>query len=232
MFAEIVQRASEGRWEPVGRWWIEPDCNIPSGESFVRQALYGQRYFHSRFGRVTSVGFNPDAFGHSAGLPQILGRARLANYTFLRPQVHEKELPRIFWWRADDGTEVLAFRIIGEYGTWTPDLERWVRRSTEELDAGAGEDLMVFYGVGNHGGGPTRANLDSLRRLDAMTDVPRLGRSTLTRFFTCLRAGNGRFPAVTGELQGHAPGCYSTHSGVKAWNRRAESLLSVAERGP
>lgn len=231
MLAEIAARVGEGRWELAGGWWVEPDVNIPSGESFVRQALLGQRWFHRRFGRIATVGFNPDGFGHAAGLPQILARTGLARYVFMRPQVHERDLPRIFRWRADDGSEVLAFRILWEYGTWTPELDRWVRRCATELGELA-DDLLVFYGVGNHGGGPTRANLESLRALERDPEVPALERSTMEQWFERLRprAGVDAFPVVEGDLQRHAPGSYSAHSSVKRWNREAESLLGVAER--
>lgn len=229
MFDEIRRRVAEGRWELVSGWWVEPDCNIPSGESFVRQGLYGQRYFRERFGRIATVGFNPDAFGHSAGLPQILRGQGLERYVFLRPQIHERALPRIFWWESADGSRVLAFRILYEYGTWVPELERWVRRCMPELGE-LSDELMVFYGVSDHGGGPTRGNLDSLRQLDQLPDLPRLERSTMGAFFERLDASGRSFPTVRGELQKHAPGCYAAHSSIKKWNRRSENLLLLAEK--
>jgi len=93
MFAEIRQRVAEGRWAIVGGWWVEPDCNIPGGESFVRHGLYGQRYFREKFGTTGTVGFNVDSFGHAATLPQILAKSGLRYYVFLRPGPHEKGLP-------------------------------------------------------------------------------------------------------------------------------------------
>ena len=99
MFAEIQARVAEGRWELVGGMWIEPDCNIPDGESFVRQALYGQRYFRAKFGKIARVAYNPDSFGHNATLPQILSKCGMGAYIFMRPGPHEKELPDwLFWW--------------------------------------------------------------------------------------------------------------------------------------
>src|SRR5687767_4792324 len=94
MFAEIRDRVTEGRWRITGGWWVEPDCNIPSRESFVRQALVGQHYFASRFGRIATVGYNPDAFGHAGTLPQILRGSRLTGYPFLRPEPPEREPSR------------------------------------------------------------------------------------------------------------------------------------------
>ena len=156
MFAEIRRRVREGRWVIVGGWWVEPDCNIPGGESFVRQGLYGQRYFHSRFGVIARTGFNPDSFGHAATLPQILKKSGMDFYTFMRPGPHEKGLPgRLFWWESNDGSRVLAFRIPFEYLTWSGDIEKHVRKCEGEAKEPFNE-IMCFYGVGNHGGGPTK----------------------------------------------------------------------------
>ncbi len=136
MFAEIQQRVAEGRWEMVGGWWIEPDCNIPCGESFVRQGLYGQRYFKEKFGVIARVGYNVDSFGHNGMLPQILKKSGMDYYVFMRPSPHEKGLPgRLFWWESDDGSRVLAFRMPCEYCTWGKDLEQHIRRCAAELKA-------------------------------------------------------------------------------------------------
>src|SRR5204862_992277 len=85
MFEEIRERVAEGRWELVGGWWVEPDCTLPSGESFVRQALVSQRYFLEKFGRIATVGYNVDPFGHNAMLPQILRRTGMDSYVSMRP---------------------------------------------------------------------------------------------------------------------------------------------------
>ena len=129
MFAEIKQRVAEGRWKIVGGWWIEPDCNIPCGESFVRQGLYGQRYFKEKFGVTANVGYNVDSFGHNGMLPQILKKSGMPYYVFMRPSPHEKGLPgRLFWWESDDGSRVLTFRIALEYGTWGKELTRHIQQ--------------------------------------------------------------------------------------------------------
>ena len=86
MLSEIKQRIREGRWEVVGGWPVEPDCNIPSTESFVRHALYGKAYCQSALGAEVKIGFNPDSFGHAAGLPTILKRAGYGYYVFMRPR--------------------------------------------------------------------------------------------------------------------------------------------------
>jgi alpha-mannosidase len=230
MFEEIRARVAEGRWEIVGGWWIQPDCNIPSGESFVRQGLYAQRYFQAKFGVTARVGYNVDSFGHNGMLPQLLKKSGLDYYVFMRPSPHEKGLPgRLFWWESDDGSRVLTYRIPFEYGTWGKDLEKNIRRCAGELREQVNE-LMCFYGVGNHGGGPTRENIDSIRRLAGVEDLPALKFSSPNRYFQEVSGKEWRLPVVHEDLQHHASGCYAAHSGVKRWNRRAETLLVTAEK--
>jgi alpha-mannosidase len=220
LFAKIRERVAEGRFQIVGGWWIEPDCNLPGGESFVRQALYGQRYLHERFGVTATTGANLDSFGHNATIPQILAKSGCDSYVFLRPGPKEKELESpIFWWESPDGSRVLAYRIPHEYCAPKDDIGEHVEKAIATLPDRR-EDYAVFYGVGNHGGGPTIANLEQIRELG-------LQPSSLRRFFDGLE---GDYPTIRGELQYHAPGCYTTHSGIKRWNRRAESLLLRAEK--
>jgi alpha-mannosidase len=231
MFSEIQTRVAEGRWEIVGGWWVEPDCNLPGGESFVRQALYSQRYFLEKFGAIATVGYNVDPFGHNAMLPQLLAKSGLDAYVFMRPGPHEMGLPgALFWWESADGSRVLAMRLPHEYCSPREDLGNHIDESIAQLPD-EWTEMMCFYGVGNHGGGPTRVNLDSIRRLDGLGTMPRLVHSTPSRFFDRVLA-NGEaagLPVVRDDLQHHAVGCYSAHSGIKRWNCRAENLLATAE---
>jgi alpha-mannosidase len=223
LFERIRQHVAAGRFQVVGGWWIEPDCNIPGGESFVRQALYGQRYLRERFGLIATVGANLDSFGHNATIPQILRKSGCDSYVFLRPGPKEKDLPApLFWWESPDGSRVLAYRIPHEYCAPKDDLGEHVEKAVASLPDGDGE-WAVFYGVGNHGGGPTVANIEQVARMG-------LQPSSLRTFFDSVSAANGERPVVRGELQHHSPGCYTTHSGIKRWNRRAESLLLRAEK--
>jgi len=229
MFAEIQARVAEGRWELAGGWWIEPDCNVPGGESFVRQALYGQRYFQEKFGITARVGYAIDSFGHHAVLPQILKKSGLDYYVFMRPGPHEKDLPGgLFWWEAEDSSRVLAFRIPFTYTSWGKDLDAHVRRCAGEMKPPV-DEFMCFCGVGNHGGGPTVENIESIRRLDDKPEVPRLAFSTPETFFDAVAVKHWPLPIVHDELQHHASGCYAAHSGIKRWNRLAESRLMRAE---
>jgi alpha-mannosidase len=149
---------------------------------------------------------------------------------FLRPAPREKTLPaEAFWWASPDGSRVLAYRIPYNYESGLQgDLETFLGHALERVPANE-EQLMVFYGVGNHGGGPTRDNLDSICRLNAADNGLRLEPSSPRSYFDAM-AGRTDLPTYVGDLQHHAVGCYSAHSGVKRWNRRAEHLLLAAER--
>jgi alpha-mannosidase len=230
LFAAIRARVAEGRWEVVGGWWVEADCNLPSGESLARQALHAQRWLAERFGRIATVGCSVDAFGHNAMLPQLLRKAGMDSYLFMRPGPHERVLPGpAFWWQSPDGSRVLAYRIPHHYASAGHALAAHVTSTVAQLPAGWRE-LACFYGVGDHGGGPTRANLDSIRQLTAAGGPVRLECSTARRFLDRLPCAGGELPVVAGELQHHAVGCYAAHSAVKRWNRRSERLLLAAER--
>ena len=226
MFKEIQARVAEGRWEIVGGWVIEPDCNIPSGESFARQGLYGQRYFKEKFGKMVDIAYNPDSFGHNGNLPQIFRLQGMDKYVFMRPGDGEKVLPRVFRWQGVDGAEVLCYRIPIQYNSWGDELRGFCDRLDAELMESP-DGMMFFYGVGNHGGGPTKQNIANIRRIDA--DKPDINHvfSTTAAFFA--EADTAVWPLVQGDLQHHASGCYSLHSGIKAQNRAAEFALGAAE---
>ncbi|KAB8185759.1 alpha-mannosidase [Nonomuraea phyllanthi] len=235
LFARIRERVAEGRWVNVGGWWVEPDCNMPSGESFARQGLYGQRYLKEKFGVTATVGMNVDPFGHNAMLPAILRGQGMDSYCFLRPGPHESELPgTMFWWESPDGSRVLAYRIPFEYCSPPGEVAGQTEKALGQLDRSLG-DLMVFYGVGNHGGGPTKANIESIHRYDRMGTFGELTMSSPRRYFDEMvkrlgEQGLAELPVWRDDLQHHAAGCYSSHSGIKRWQRRAQAALLSAER--
>lgn len=229
MFEEIREFVKEGRWSIVGGWWEQPDCNIPCGESFVRHELYGKRYFLDRFGLDISVGYNVDSFGHSAGLPQILAKAGIKYYVFMRPGPHEKDLPdSVFWWEGPDGSRVMAHRLCEPYCIWS-DLPAHIQRSIDDRPRGTNVAAR-FYGVGNHGGGPTVANIECIREMQADPNGPKPVFGTLEQFFAHVQRERNDHPVVKGDLQHHAVGCYTAHSDVKKLNRRAENALMAGER--
>lgn len=234
MFEEIRERVKEGRWVIVGGFWIQPDCNIPSGESFVRHGLYSQRYFLDRFGRKALVGYNPDSFGHAGSLPQILKGCGMDSYVFMRPNAAEKTLPCLFRWEGVDGSQVLAFRISESYNSPWPltDEARLCGKieKIRDLAEKTGRDQMAFYGVGNHGGGPTKRNIETIRGLKESMREVELRFSSPDEYFRSVEAIGDGLPLVKGDLQHHSSGCYSAMSEVKESNRKTEFRLLEAEK--
>ena len=228
LYATLREQVSAGRFEIVGGWWVEPDCNIPGGEGLVRHALYSQRYLKDRFGAMATVGCNVDPFGQNAVLPQLLAKSGMDAYVFMRPQVHEAALPGpTFWWYAADGSRVLTYRIPHEYCTPAGHLGTHVVKSLAQLPHTT-EPLMCFYGVGNHGGGPTRANIDSIKELDTIDQFPRMVFSTVRGFFDA--AAGGDLPEYAGEIQHARRRLLLRALGHQDAIRRTEHALQSAEK--
>lgn len=227
MFSEIKQRIREGRWEVVGGWPVEPDCNIPATESFVRHALYGKAYCQGALGAEVKIGFNPDSFGHAAGLPAILKHAGYGYYVFMRPQEHEMNLPLLFWWESADGSRVLTLRIWHTYDGG-PNL---IQPAATAAFAPGFDHAAFFLGVGDHGGAVTRQQIQQMLALQQDTSLPQLRFSTLKDFFSSVENSPAfaGLPVVRSELQHHARGCYSAYGEGKFLNRRAERWLGEAE---
>ena len=223
MFAEIQKRVREGRWCITGGWFIQPDCNIPCGESFARHALITQRYFIEKFGKPAITGYNVDSFGHNGNLPQILRNSRMKNYVFMRPAKHEKTLPQnLFKWESADGSYVNTYRIPFYYNI---DGDRRPMSFFDDIAKIDEEsDQMAFYGVGNHGGGPT---VELLNRMHE-TLSERFIYSDPDSFFDS--QDMTKTPSICDDLQFHAKGCYSAYSEIKKNNRLAENKLLVSER--
>ncbi|HEX8139203.1 MAG TPA: glycoside hydrolase family 38 C-terminal domain-containing protein [Pyrinomonadaceae bacterium] len=227
MFEEIKERVREGRWEVVGGWPVEPDCNIPSTESFVRHCLYGKSYFQRALGVDVQIGFNPDSFGHGAGLPAILKRAGYRYYVFMRPQEHEMKLPLLFWWEAPDGSRVLTLRIRRGYSM---SAERIGDAAQNNFAPGFSHGAY-FLGVGDHGGAVTRAQIKRVQEQQQDAALPELRWSSVAEFFASVERSPAmaNLPVIKTELQHHARGCYSAHGEGKQLNRRGERWLSQAE---
>ena len=162
MFEEIKQRIREGRWGIVGGMWVQPDCNIPSGEAFCRHLLYSQIFFKENFGKTVKTGYNVDSFGHNGNLPQLLKKAGIENNVYMRPnrEAEKPSLPEenLHFWTSPDGSSVKAFRILDGYcdDLRNERIERYKNRTQPQ---------MLFYGIGNHGGGPARAHLEQAQEL-------------------------------------------------------------------
>jgi alpha-mannosidase len=232
LFQRVKEHVKAGRWSTVGGWYIQPDCNLPSGFAMERQIEIGRRKFLEFFGEFPKVGYNVDSFGHSAALPELMRRAGQEFYVMMRPGETEAPLPaRLFRWRGHvDGREIITFRIASDNCYCTPDglTEEHVRAAISGLPAGISH-TMCFVGIGNHGGGPTEEMIQWCR--DHRTSIPgvELVFSSPSKYFAGVKDDASKLPEVIGELQMHAVGCYSVHRSVKLSVRKAEHRLIQAE---
>jgi alpha-mannosidase len=225
LFREIQSFVKQGRWEIVGGTWVESDANMPSGESLVRQFLYGKRYFRKKFGVNAKHGWYPDTFGHAATLPDILAGCGNESYTFFRPEQPE----RMYDWQGPAGSVVLAHHPSNWYGTWAP-VSDTIWKSAERTCKVLGvKDALQFYGVGDHGGGPTRRDIATIEHLSNLSMYPRVRFSTMQEYYQRIAATGPPMPVDRGEQNPVFEGCYTSQAMVKANNRKAEALLPTAE---
>ena len=231
LFGEITKLVKEGRWVPVNGWFVQPDCNMPSAESFARQALYSQLYYKEKFGKICETGYNVDSFGHNAMLPQLLSNGRMRNYVMMRPGMHENpDIPQgLFWWDSKDGSRVHTYRIPTGYAeTGKNGIDNAIK-TDNELSEKTGTGMMLFYGVGNHGGGPTKGDIEYLKSL-MQGGAQELKFSSPDEYFREMCSGPLDIPTWSDELQHHASGCYSATSIIKQLNRQTENALVNAEK--
>jgi len=231
LFARIRAHIGAGRWAVVGGWYVQPDCNLPLAASLRKHMEIGLRHAREKLGVGVTVGYNVDSFGHSAALPRLLHAAGYDSYVMMRPMAHEKALPAaLFRWRTpgDPGPGILTWRIPLGYCTAAENLSEQVRASLACALPGI-DHVMCFYGVGDHGGGPTRRQTAWIRAHRDAFPGARLAFSHPRAFFDAVSPDAGALPEVTGELQMHAIGCYSVVRDIKVGMRRAEHALLAAE---
>jgi len=241
LFEQIRQRVKEGRWEIVGGMWVEPDLNMPCGESLVRQLLVGKEYFLKNFGVDVNIGWNPDSFGYSWQLPQIYKKSGV-NYFVTQKLLWAHDFTtfpyKLFWWQSPDGSRILTYFPHG-YGNGIDaaslgnDLSVWAP-SIYGQNTGIHPEMMHLYGVGDHGGGPTRTMLDRADRLMAPDAVfPKFQFSTAQDFFADVdeKLPQMKVPVWNSELyfQSHR-GVFTSQSETKKRIRRAEEQVLDAEK--
>jgi len=229
LFLRIRALVAEGRWHVMGGWYLQPDCNLPSGESFVRQILVGRRYFRDRFGVTPTVAANVDSFGHSRGLVQILAGSGYDAYLFCRPRRAEGSTPAAeFTWVGFDGSEVTAALAESHYnsapGRSADKIRAWMDRD------GGKTVRQVPWGVGDHGGGPSRKDLRDIAALAARTTDAALVHSTPEAFFADLKARGPDLVRHAGDLNPWAVGCYTSAMRLKARHRALENAVFMAEK--
>ncbi|WP_413175374.1 alpha-mannosidase [Anabaena azotica] len=234
LFAEVQNQVRLGWWEVLGGFWVEPDLNLISGESIVRQLLYGQRYFLEKFGKISPIVWVPDTFGFCATLPQFFANAGIEFFVTqkLRWNDTNKFDYGLFWWRSLDGSQILSYMSapIGE----TIDPIKMANYVCDwETQTGL-QDVLWLPGVGDHGGGPTRDMLEIARRWEHSPVFPKLEFTTAEHYLQHIKSQSEDLPQNLPiwedelYLEFHR-GCYTTHADQKRWNRKSEHLLYQAE---
>lgn len=236
IYARIKDAVARGQWETVGGMWVESDCNVVSGESLVRQFLYGQRFFQAEFGTRTKVVWLPDVFGYSAAFPQIVKKAGLDYFMTIKIFWNQINRPpyQTFEWEGIDGTKLLThFSPLGDYNAvFTPEQ---IKKNWDGYDQKSLNNSTIYiYGYGDGGGGPTRQMLEGAQRLSNFPNTPRVSLTTAEEFFVDLEKqleGKSGVPRWVGELYlEYHRGTYTSQGRNKRFNRKAEYLLQTAEQ--
>ena len=233
LFRDIGRRIKEHRWEVIGGMWVEPDCNIPSGESWARQLLYAKRYFKEKFGVDVAIGWNPDSFGYNWNMPEFYQNAGIDAFITQKIGWNETNVfpYRLFWWESPNGSRILSYFPF-DYVNTVDDpflLVDWVR----QFEANTGmKKLMVLFGVGDHGGGPSLQMLERIDRLSKLDIYPSIEFGTAFQYLNWVKQQDLSSLPIWGDelyLEYHQ-GTFTTQAKMKELNRRSEVLLTNAEK--
>lgn len=224
LFERIQKLVKEGKWRIMGGWYLQPDCVMPCGESFIRQIETGLSYFKQKFGVRPLAAINFDPFGHSRGLVQILRKCGYESYVFMRPSGIDTEPD--FIWEGFDGSKILAHKITSGYNSGKGKIMSKLERVFNN-EYGDGLNMM-FWGIGNHGGGPSREDLLTLA--DYMKEHPEKGlrHSWCENYFD--RIDKSNLAVFDKSLNYTMVGCYTSMVRIKQAHRKLENNLAVCEK--
>jgi alpha-mannosidase len=225
LFDRIRRLIAEGKWKIIGGWYLQPDANLPSGESFVRQIMHGRRYFEEKFSQSPKTALNFDSFGHSRGLVQILKKTGYDSYLCCRPMPEFIELEDyVMEWEGYDGSKVKLRRSDHMYCSSRGETVNGIKTLLEKNKSE--KKHLILWGVGNHGGGPSRKDLQEIAEWTKETDEYEVIHDTPEGFF------KSEIPSKTfsHSLQHWAPGCYSSLSSVKQRHIELENELLYTEK--
>lgn len=222
LFEKIKKLVETGKWHIMGGWYLQPDCNMPSGESFVRQIQEGKRYFREKFGKESTTAINFDPFGHTVGLVQIIKKCGQDSYIFMRPCPHELTLPdEHFIWRGLDGSEIKAVRS----NAYNTPLGKSADIIEERAKENQHDVCLVLWGVGNHGGGPSDKDLSDIVQLQNDSKDCYI-HSTPEAFFSKMSSE----VVFDKSLRICNPGCYTSMQRVKKKHAQLENELYLTEK--
>lgn len=221
LFERIKELVKIGKWHIMGGWYLQPDCNMPSGESIVRQIRMGQKYFYEKFGVKPTSAINFDSFGHTKGLVQIIKKCGQDSYIFCRSG--NDPLPaRSFMWQGFDSTEIKAFWAQEHYNT---PLGKSAQAIENKAKNQADDIGCVLWGVGNHGGGPSRRDLADIAEMIEKSDCEIL-HSTPEKYFARVEPETKHSKSLRTVM----PGCYTSSSEIKQKHAELENTLLMTEK--
>ncbi|MHB8528975.1 MAG: alpha-mannosidase [Caulobacteraceae bacterium] len=232
LFARIREKVAAGQWIAIGGSWVEPDCNLPSGEAICRQFLYGQRYFEGAFGARSRVFWNPDVFGYAGQLPQLMKEAGMTRFLTQKLSWNRFTAPphHSFRWRGIDGSEVLTHFPPADTYNGSARIAELRYHGANYKDADRSEDGLYLFGFGDGGGGPTAEMIENLSRTRDLLGVPRSTMRGPDEFFDRLERSAGDLATVEGELYfEYHRGTYTSQAEVKRLNRLCEGRLQTLE---
>ena len=229
LFEQIAKRIKEGRWEVTASTWVEADKNMTDIESMARHLLYTRQYMKEHFDLGKDdvrIDFEPDTFGHSRFVPELLAQSGVKYYYHVRGNIPEdgRELHR---WQSPSGRSVLMYREPEGYGG--PVEFNCLSRVPEDCRRNGVTHKLKVYGVGDHGGGPTRRDIERILTMMEWPVAPTVKFGTYREFFAAVEAENAEFPVINKEINYVFTGCYTSQAAIKEANRRSERALYAAE---
>lgn len=229
LFEKIRELVAGGSWKIIGGWYLQPDCNMPSGEALIRQILVGKNYFKDRFGVAPETAVNFDPFGHSRGLVQILKKSGYSSYLFCRPDHHFLDLPDLdFTWVGYDGSEIVAHRPYDHYnsgkGQAAGKIREWLAKNPDRRNG------LLLWGIGNHGGGPSREDLERISGLQELTGDRTIRHGAPEDYFHLLEKEERKLERWEKSINPFAVGCYTSMQRVKKRYRQMENLFFLTEK--
>lgn len=229
LFCRIGALIKAGKWFVMGGWYLQPDCNLPSGESIIAQIEIGLKYFKEKFNVSPKIALNIDSFGHSKGLVQILKKCGYEGYLFMRPMDGQIELPENeFVWQGYDQSEIVAMR----YPTWyNTSLGESVGRINDLITGSSAnkENLLILWGMGNHGGGPSKQDIEAIDEYAKSMQEKgiHIVHSNVQSYFETINKSG--LPVYDLPLYHSMPGCYSSMARVKREHRELENDLFLVK---
>ena len=232
LFEDIRELVKLGKWHIMGGWQLQPDCNMPSGEGFVRNIMAGREYFWKKFGVKPTTAINFDPFGQTRGLVQILAKSDYDSYIFCRPYKSYCKLPsERFTWAGYDGSEITGARVVEGYNSNKGKAVEKIERTVQNFKESPMQTELCLWGIGNHGGGPSKKDLNDIEAKisEWETEGVCVHHSTPETYFSTLRA-SAELPKYEGDINPWSPGCYISQVRVKQKYRRLENELFACEK--